>query len=60
MGLNDRCADAACKYALKYPEKYVIQPHIAAFTTSVCLHFWKCSDPKLYPKVEFCLQSKHL
>ena len=36
--------------ARKYPEKFVIKPHTFAFDTSLQLRFWKCTDPKLYPK----------
>ena len=59
MGINDRCAVGACNNARKYPEKYVIKPHIAAFNTSLSLHFWKCSDPKLYPKWTFACNRKN-
>ena len=59
MGINDRCAVGACKNARKYPERYVIKPHIAAFNTSLSLHFWKCSDPKLYPKWTFACNRKN-
>ena len=50
MGVNDRCAVGQCNNARKYPEKFVIKPHILAFDTSLQLRFWKCTDPKLYPK----------
>jgi len=61
MSITDRCAVGACKNARKYPEKYVIKfkPHIAAFNTSLSLHFWKCSDPKLYPKWSFACNRKN-
>ena len=48
MGVNDRCAVGQCNNARKYPEKFVIKPHILAFDTSLQLRFWKCTDPKLY------------
>ena len=50
MGINDRCAVGTCKNARKYKEKYVIKPHISAYNNSLELKFWRCSDPKLYPK----------
>ena len=50
MGINDRCAVGTCKNAQKYKEKYVIKPHISAYNNSLELKFWRCSDPKLYPK----------
>ena len=53
MGVNDRCAVGQCNNARKYPEKFVIKPHILAFDTSLQLRFWKCTDPKLYPKWTF-------
>ena len=34
MGINDRCAVGACGNARKYPEKYVIKPHIAGFDSN--------------------------
>ena len=46
MGVNDRCAVGKCNIARKYPEKFVIKPHIFAFDTSLRLRFWKCTDPK--------------
>ena len=50
MGINDRCAVGTCKNARKYKDKYVIKPHISAYNNSLQLKFWRCSDPKLYPK----------
>ena len=59
MGINCKCAVGACNNARKYPEKYVIKPHIAAFNTSLSLHFWKISDPKLYPQWTFACNRKN-
>ena len=39
-------------------EKYVIKPHISAFNGSLELQFWKCTDPKLYPKWTFSCNRK--
>ena len=39
MGVNDRCAVGQCNNARKYPEKFVIKPHILAFDTSLHLRF---------------------
>ena len=50
MGINDRCAVGACSNARKYPEKYIIKPHIAGFDCNPSLRFWKCTDPNLYKK----------
>ena len=50
MGINDRCAIGKCNNARKYPDKFIIKPHISAFDTSLQLRFWTCKDPKLYPK----------
>ena len=50
MGINDRCAVGACSNARKYPQKYVIKPHIAGFDSNPSLRFWKCRDPNLYKK----------
>ena len=47
------CAVGACNKARKYKEKYVIKPHISAFNGSLELQFWKCTDPKFYPKWTF-------
>ena len=58
MGINDRCAVGACNNAWKYKEKYVIKPHISAFNGSLELQFWKCTDPKLYPKWTFSCNRK--
>ena len=58
MGINDRCAVGACNNARKYKEKYVIKPHISAFNGSLELQFWKCTDPKLYPKWTFSCNRK--
>ena len=44
MGGNDRCAVGKCNNARKYPEKFVIKPHIFAVDTSLQLRFWKCTD----------------
>ena len=44
MGVNDRCAVGKCNNAPKYPEKFVIKPHILAFDTSLQLRFWKCTE----------------
>ena len=60
MGVNDRCAVGQCNNARKYPEKFVIKPHILAFDTSLQLRFWKCTDPKLYPKWTFACNRKNL
>ena len=43
----------------KYPEKFVIKPHISAFDTSLQLRFWKCTDSKLYPKWTFACNRKN-
>ena len=59
MGVNDRCAVGQCNNARKYPEKFVIKPHILAFDTSLQLRFWKCTDPKLYPKWTFACNRKN-
>ena len=59
MGVNDRCAVGKCNNAPKYPEKFVIKPHIFAFDTSLQLRFWKCTDPKLYPKWTFACNRKN-
>ena len=58
MGINDRCAAGACNNAQKYKEEYVIKPHISAFNGSLELQFWKCTDPKLYPKWTFSCNRK--
>ena len=50
MGINDRCAVGLCKNARKYPECYVIKPHIATYNTTLKLMFWRCIDLKLYSK----------
>ena len=60
MGVNDRCAVGQCNNARKYPEKFVIKPHILAFDTSLQLRFWKCTDPKLYPKWTFACNRKNI
>ena len=57
--VNDRCAVGKCNNARKYPEKFVIKPHIFAFDTSLQLRFWKCTDPKLYPKRTFACNRKN-
>ena len=59
MGFNDRCAVGECNNAPKYPEKFAIKPHIFAFDTSLQLRFWKCTDPKLYPKCTFACNRKN-
>ena len=59
MGVNDRCEVGQCNNARKYPEKFVIKPHILAFDTSLQLRFWKCTDPKLYPKWTFACNRKN-
>ena len=41
MGINDRCAVGACSNARKYPQKYVIKPHIAGFDTVIAILFSK-------------------
>ena len=40
MGINDRCAVGLCKNARKYPECYVIKPHIATYNITLKLMFW--------------------
>ena len=50
MGINDRCAVGLCKNARKYPECYVMKPHIATYNTTLKLMFWRCIDLKLYSK----------
>ena len=37
MDVNDRCAVGKCNNARKFPEKFVIKPHIFAFDTSLQL-----------------------
>ena len=37
----------------------MIKPHIFAFDTSLQLRFWKCTDPKLYPKWTFACNRKN-
>ena len=59
MGVNDRCAVGECNNARKYPEKFVIKLHTSAFDTSLQLRFWKCTDPKLYPKWTFACNRKN-
>ena len=39
MGINDRCAVGLCKNARKYPERYVIKPHIATYNTTLKLRW---------------------
>ena len=39
MGVNDRCAVGQCNNARKYPEKFVIKPHILAFDTKPTITF---------------------
>ena len=59
MGVNDRCAVGQCNNARKYPEKFVIKPHIFVFDASLQLRFWKCTDPKVYPKWTFACNRKN-
>ena len=59
MGVNDRCAVGKCNNAQKYPEKFLIKARISAFDTSLQLRFWKCTDPKLYPKWTFACNRKN-
>ena len=63
MGVNDRCTVGACSNnARKYKEKHVIKPHISAFDGVLEyteLRFWKCNDPKLFPKWTFACNRKH-
>ena len=37
----------------------MIKPHTFAFDTSLQLRFWKCTDPKLYPKWTFACNRKN-
>ena len=50
MGKYDRCAIGKCNNARLYPDRHVIKPHISSFDGSLMLRFWKCKNPKLYPK----------
>ena len=59
MGVNDRCAVGKKNKAQKYPQKFLIKPHISACDTSLQLRVWKCTDPKLYPKWTFACNRKN-
>ena len=39
MGVNDRRAVGKCNNARKYPEKFVIKPHIFAFDNKSTITF---------------------